>query len=371
MIAFAQQIAIIKTIEVKIFASTWSKEQTMSLSEQEKTIVATTISGYISNISVESPENFSPLICALRSLLEPDLDAEMDTSLRDSITTISDYMEPWFGAVAPQNRDEFIALCKGVILNRIHFFEHLSSDDKLNYIDNQAIYRQQVTENQTLMSRASPPEAGSEAHVVSEQAMLREMQARFINTIGAMTTEELVARAWLLFRDRPTPLTRQTFFLPEPPRRSEPLEFGCWTRTTDTWEHGYDATPHNASNHLNRKRHYKNNSSVQHINSISTNGYTNGEFCIYIDSDWDYAVRQRFIEALNNNDINQETPGVRVFPGTSPILRVRVTTENIDDILEKIFRVTDVFEGENSINDAMKEEIFQSLQQFISPAPRI
>jgi hypothetical protein len=39
--------------------------------------------------------------------------------------------------------------------------------------------------------------------------------------------------------------------------------------------------------------------------------------------------------------------------------------------LEKIFRVTDALEGENSINDAMKEEIFQSLQQFISPAPRI
>jgi hypothetical protein len=351
-------------------------EQMMPLSEREKTIIATTITGYISNISVESPEDFLPLTRALQSLLVPQLEDPIDTELRDRVTLIHDYMEPWFGAVVPENREEFISLCKAIILNRIEYFANLSNTEKLSYINDQTNYRQQVNESQTRMSRASPPEVGSEAHVISDQAMLREMQDRFIVEIGATTTRNFLLSNWPVLRDPiQTPIfhsqSRHLLFASEPPRRTEPVNFGNWTRSSDTWECGYDSTPHERAPHRNRERTYTNNS-IQYIDSIYISGYTDGHYCIGMKSNWDSSVVQRFKEALNHNGINQTTSGVAVFPSASaPMLILRVTTETIHDVLENVFRAIDALEGEHSVDEAMKSEIAQSLQQFISPIPRI
>lgn len=159
--------------------------------------------------------------------------------------------------------------------------------------------------------------------------------------------------------------------MPESPRRTEPLNFGNWTKTYDTWESGNDSTPYERAPHLNRKRTYTNNS-IRCIDSISINGYTNGHYCVSMQTPWDSSIKQRFIEALNNNGIDQTTHGVSMFPNISAsMLIIRVTTETINDVFEKVFSVIDALEGENSVNEAMKSELFQSLQQFISPTPRI
>ena len=349
----------------------------MPLSEREKTIIATTITGYISNIYVESPEDFLPLTRALQSLLTPELEDSIDTELRDSVTLIRDYMEPWFGAVALENREEFISLCKAIILNRIEYLEHLSNTEKRRYINDQANYRQQVNENHARMNRSSPPDVGSEAHVISEQAMLREMQERFTSEIITATTREFLLSNWPVILDYavPTPMphyqTRHTLFASEPPRRTEPLNFGNWTREYDTWERAYDSTPYESTPHLNRNRTYTNNS-IQYIDSISISGYTDGHYCVGMKSNWDSSVIQRFKEALNNNGINQTTSGVNIFPSTTaPMLIIRVTTETINDVLDNVFRAISALEGEYSVNEAMKAEIFQSLEQSLSSTPRI
>lgn len=345
----------------------------MPLSEQEKTIIATTITGYISNISVEYPEDFLALTRALRSLLDPELENSMDTELRDRVSSTRDYMQPWFGAVSPENREEFISLCKAIILNRIEHFEHLSNTEKLSYINAQANYKQQVNENQTRMNRASPPVVGSEAHVISEQEMIRQMQERFIAESRATTTREFLLSNWPYIRDVPAPIfhsqSLHTLFSSEPPRRTETVNFGNWTRTYDTWEHGYDATPYERAPHRNRERTYTNNN-IQYIEGLSISGLTDGSYSVSLETNWDSSIRERFTEALNNNGINQTTPGVRVFPGFgTSLLIMSVTKETINDVFEKIFAVIDTLEGEHSINEDMKFELFQSLQQFISSAP--
>jgi hypothetical protein len=83
-------------------------------------------------------------------------------------------------------------------------------------------------------------------------------------------------------------------------------------------------------------------------------------------------IRQQFIVALHNVDIHQTTPGVRVYPGaTSPNFIISLTSETVHDILAKIYAVIDALEGEESLNELMKSELIQSLEQFISPTPTI
>lgn len=340
----------------------------MPLSEREKVIIATTVTGYISNIFLESLEDFLLLPLALRSLLLPEQKDCIDNKFQHNISLIHDYMEPWFGAVTPENREEFIALCKTIILNRIEYFEGLSDIEKNRYICEQVNYKQEISENQAKMRSATPPEEGFESHVISEQEMIRQMQETGDPQEFNMT-----------FLPEPVPQTDpsfytqnpRTFFSPYPSAITEQVHFNNWTMTNDTRTHGYDATPYEHTAHPNRERTYKNNDG-QCIEQISIHGLTDDSYSVSLLTSWDWMIRQQFIEALHNADIHQTTPGVRVYPGsTSPNFIISVTSDTVHDILGKIFSVIDTLEGEESINELMKSELIQSLEQFISPTPSI
>ena len=386
----------------------------MALTAREKTIIATTITGYISNIPVESSDDFSLLTEALQSVVNLGVGAQIDPKMQAGIATIQEYMEPWFGAVTPENREEFISFCHNIILNRIQYLERLSIPEKLEYVQDQSRYRQDVNERQARMSSVSPPEAGSEAHVISEIDMLRQIQAQLIPSDeaarqvwlqlvmrriwiqlvsasfnGLMPEEhdmhDMMNRAYLntytplaFFREGPRPYFYNAP-IPRPPR-IEPVIYGHWTRVADSWDAGDDQIPFERATHSNRERLYRNNQNIQCVYQISINGYTDGHFKLRV---WvprptdtrlvrNTAIR-RFSEALIANGINENTPHIAYVPGrlADDHLTVDVSIEDIDDILRRVFTAIEQVEGVGSINDEMKTEIHQSLMQFLSPALRL
>lgn len=338
----------------------------MALSERDKIIISNTMYGYISNIPVYALDNFSALKDALESLLEQECRGTIHPDMQDQITIIEDYMDPSFGAVRPEDRDEFLTFCHDIITNRIQYVDRLSEDDKQAYIDAQISYRKEVQEGQDHMRRASAPQVGSDRHVISEEEHLRQLQERF-------RREELLTLLPFI-RDiiRLTPSFAHPHRFHTPPRvQPEPATFGAWTKQEHTWDVADDARPYGRSSsvHRNRSRSYENNKSIQTIKSIVINGYTNGDVCVCVQSDYDSPISQRFIEALNRNGIDRTTFGVNVFPSFTncSILIIKLTADNMDEILEKIYRVVDVLEGEHSVNEAMKTEIYQSVQQRMLP----
>ncbi|MFZ4076802.1 MAG: hypothetical protein ACOYKA_02335 [Legionellaceae bacterium] len=338
----------------------------MALSERDKIIISNTMYGYISNIPVYTLDNFSALKEALRSLLEQECHVTIHPDMQAQITIIQDYMDPSFCAVRPEDRDEFLTFCHDIITNRIQYVDHLSEHDKQAYIDAQISYRTEVQEGQAHMRRASAPEVGSERHVISEEEHLRQLQERF-------RREELLTLLPFI-RDiiRLTPSFANPHRFHTPPRvRPEPVPFGGWTKQEDTWDVADDAHPYGRSSsvHRNRSRSYENNQRIQTIKNIAINGYTDGDVCICVQSSWDLLITQRFIESLNSNGIDSTTFGVRSFPSYAncSMLMIKLTADNMDEILEKIYRVVDALEGEHSVNEAMKTEIYQSVQQRILP----
>lgn len=324
----------------------------MPLSEQEKTIIANTITGYISDLVVGSHEDFLPLIRALRSLLVPVQQDSIHAKFRDHISAIRDYMEPWFGAVFPENREELISLCKDIIRNRIKYFESLSNLEKQNYVNEQAKDRQRARANLARMNSVTPPEEGSGAHVISDREIIRQIEEPVRNLLSAIGINNP---------------NRHTFFAPTTPSLPELDIVNNWTIIRDTWVEGYDEDPGWQAIHRIRDRTYI-NINTQYIEKIFISGLSDGSHTIGLGTKWEKSIVDKFISELKIRGIEQSTPGIISYPnGNLGLFVIRVNAKTINDIFGKIFSVISVLDGENSINETMKSELLQSLMQFLNP----
>lgn len=169
----------------------------MPISERDKITISNTISGYISNIPVHYLDDFFSVVSALQLIKNGVVENTSNLEIMGAMNTILNYMDPDFCAVSPENQDEFISLCNQIIDNRIQYFENLSSESKLSYINEQISYRNEVAVRQVAMNSATPPVEGSDAHVISEEEMLLQYQEEFNNEydldvfFGTLSPEEI------------------------------------------------------------------------------------------------------------------------------------------------------------------------------------
>lgn len=140
------------------------------------------VNQYLDTIDICNVNEFEKIECALSILLERnvvEIDVENE-SLKHRIRSLKELIDhPDWYVECPEQFDQYITIIKTRIRAKIIELNGLAEEQKQNYIERQNNLRVVTQNNAEKMAHARPPEPGSEAHTLSEEAWLLELQATF------------------------------------------------------------------------------------------------------------------------------------------------------------------------------------------------
>jgi vacuolar-type H+-ATPase subunit I/STV1 len=149
------------------------------------------INQQLDKLPIEKEEDFDKVIEALKSILEPQEQHTISPPLVDRINRIKEFI------AEPEIYEQ--AQFKGIIFRRISEkikeFSQLSFKEKQDYISDQNKIKQETDQKQAQLASKKAPELGSPAHVISEEELLQEAEARFNSEAQQAEAAQIYAQA--------------------------------------------------------------------------------------------------------------------------------------------------------------------------------
>ena len=144
----------------------------------------------LDTIAIKSDCDIANVVDALMliTLEKPILKAisTLNEDLRESLESIAEfYHSPDMYVRDPKDYDAYQKILADRIIAKIETLKDMSLQDVSHYIQQREATRQSTQGNHALISAAVAPEPGSDAHTISEEAMLYEYQREY-NEGGAV-----------------------------------------------------------------------------------------------------------------------------------------------------------------------------------------
>jgi hypothetical protein len=134
---------------------------------------------YLDNIPVEKEQDFEIIAEALKSITEPTVSHTVPQNLAGRIKSLKEIIDnPDWYVQNSKLYDQFKEIIIGRVAAKINEVQNLSPEEKQKYIADQKKIKEVALANQEIMGTRRAPAPGSEAHVISEQQMLQEMQSQ-------------------------------------------------------------------------------------------------------------------------------------------------------------------------------------------------
>lgn len=138
----------------------------------------------LDNITIDSIEDFVLVQQALQLVIlansqQPitDIDHQLPEKYKAKILSINAYLkDPEDYVQKETDYDEYKQIIKDRITSKINELGSLNQEQKKLYIQNQFASKTKIAENQAIMSKHTPPQPGTDAHVLSEDELLARMQ---------------------------------------------------------------------------------------------------------------------------------------------------------------------------------------------------
>jgi hypothetical protein len=129
-------------------------------------------------IPVYQVEDFDSIANGLnRIILEEFVSSETPSELENYLISIQEVLQtPELYVQSPDHYQEFREIILSRIQSKISEFQCLTPEQKLEYIQTQQNRRERTNSNHQRMSARVAPQPGDEAHVISQDEMLAQMQ---------------------------------------------------------------------------------------------------------------------------------------------------------------------------------------------------
>jgi hypothetical protein len=135
---------------------------------------------YLDNIPIEKEQDFEIIAEALKSITEPTVSHTVPQNLEGRIKTLKDIVDnPDLYVQDSQNYNQFTKIIIGRVAAKINEIQNLNPEEKQKYIADQKKVKEGAMANQEIMSGRQAPAPDSEAHVISEQQLLQEIESQF------------------------------------------------------------------------------------------------------------------------------------------------------------------------------------------------
>ncbi len=135
---------------------------------------------YLDNLPAEKEQDFEVIVEALKSITEPTVSHTVPQNLEGRIKTIKEIVDnPDLYVQDNKYYDEFKTIIIQRVVAKINEIQNLSPADKEKYIADQKKLKETAMASQSVIKTHQPPAPGSEAHTISEQQMLQQMQLQF------------------------------------------------------------------------------------------------------------------------------------------------------------------------------------------------
>ena len=176
----------------------------------------------LDTIMMDTVEDFAVVQQALENMLELNPEYQVTEKYKEKMISINFYLnEPEDYVQHESDYAEYQQIIKERIESKIKELGSLNTEQKQTYIQVQAAAKAQVATNQQAMSHHTSPLPGSEAHVISLEEHLAELERRFNRTneysndgqswISRMSSAISIAMYGTAFPTRETP-ARQNIF---------------------------------------------------------------------------------------------------------------------------------------------------------------
>ncbi len=154
----------------------------MPLSSKLKADYIELINDQLDKIPIESIEEFNVVIQSLQNIISPIPDFKVHEKYKDRMFIIKDYLNSAEDYV--ELEDDFVEyqqIIKDRIVQKTAELQTLTNAQRNAYIQNYREGRETAAINQQIMAEHLPPEPGSDAHVLSEEEWLADMEDDFEN----------------------------------------------------------------------------------------------------------------------------------------------------------------------------------------------
>lgn len=135
---------------------------------------------YLDQIPVENTSDFAVIAEALKSITDSNPPHEVPNSLKDRITDLKDIIDnPDMYVQKKEHYEEFKNIILSRVAAKINELNQLTSTEQERAMDETIKKKTESKQNKDLMAKRKPPAPNSEAHTISEQEMLAELQRQF------------------------------------------------------------------------------------------------------------------------------------------------------------------------------------------------
>lgn len=154
----------------------------MPLSSKLKADYIEFINDQLDKIPIESTEEFNVVIQSLQNIISPIPDFKVHEKHKDRMFIIKDYLNsPEDYVELEDDFAEYQQIIKDRIAQKTAELQTLNNAQKDTYIQNYREGRDIATINHQIMAGHLPPEPGSDAHVLSEEEWLADLEDDFEN----------------------------------------------------------------------------------------------------------------------------------------------------------------------------------------------
>ena len=152
----------------------------MPLSSKFKADYVEFINDQLDKIPIESIEEFNVVIQSLQNIISPISGFKVNEKYKDRMFIIKDYLNsPEDYVESEDDFDEYQQIIKDRIEKKTTELQTLNNSQRNAYIQNYQAGRNVATINQQIMAERLPPDPNSDAHVLSEEEWLAEMEDDF------------------------------------------------------------------------------------------------------------------------------------------------------------------------------------------------
>ena len=163
-------------------------------------------SEYLDKIPITKMEDFDVISLALNVIMDTNQSVNIEEKIKERFSNLNDYKEIMEKVSDLQEildpemnfaKKEFYDLFKQTVFKQINLkikeIDSMSEPQKLALINEYAINKIKIGEDQSIMKKSKAPEEGSEAHVLTEQQWLQSLQSqRRVRVITPATPADLM-----------------------------------------------------------------------------------------------------------------------------------------------------------------------------------